>query len=53
MKAWAGEKEFRQLLAEDTDVRTHLSPEEIDSCFDLEHHLKHVDTIYRRAGIEE
>ncbi len=31
------------------DVRRALSEAEVDACFALEYHLKHVDTIFRRV----
>ncbi|UCH29227.1 MAG: adenylosuccinate lyase [Myxococcales bacterium] len=49
MKAFEGEGEFRALLQEDADIRKHLSEEEIDREFDLNHALAHVDTIIDRV----
>ena len=51
MKVWEsdGELSLLDLLKKDTDVTRHLQPAEIDSLFDLEHHLKHVDTIFERV----
>jgi adenylosuccinate lyase len=49
MTAWKGEGDFRALLKADADVRAHLSEAEIEANFDLEHHFKHVDTIFRRV----
>jgi adenylosuccinate lyase len=49
MRAFEGEGEFRTLLQEDPDIRKHLSPEEIDREFDLNHALAHVDTIIDRV----
>jgi adenylosuccinate lyase len=49
MKAWGGEGDFLSLLKADPEV-TRLIPEsEIAACFDLAHHLKHVDTIFARV----
>jgi adenylosuccinate lyase len=30
-------------------VRARLEEAEVDACFALEHHLKHVDTIFERV----
>jgi adenylosuccinate lyase len=49
MKAFEGQGEFRTLLQDDPDIRKHLSAEEIDREFDLNHALAHVDTIIDRV----
>jgi adenylosuccinate lyase len=49
MKAWDGEADFLALLKADKDVRKHLSDAELEHEFDLEFHLAHVDTIFRRV----
>jgi len=49
MKAWAGEGDFPSLLMADEDVRKHLSAAELAANFDLDFHLTHVDTIFRRV----
>ena len=52
MRAWETGEEFRALLLADPDVRAVLSAAEIESCFDLGYHLRHVDAIFRRVGLE-
>ena len=37
------------LLKADKDVAALLSPGEIEACFDLDHHYRHVDTIFARV----
>jgi len=49
MKVWEEGVDFRTALKRDPDVRKALSEAEIDGCFALEHHLAHVDTIFRRV----
>ncbi|HEX9024284.1 MAG TPA: hypothetical protein VF799_10630 [Geobacteraceae bacterium] len=49
MKVWEEGKDFQSELLHDTDVRRYLSPEEIKGAFDLQYHLKHVDTIFARV----
>jgi adenylosuccinate lyase len=49
MKAWAGEGNLLSLLKADKDVRKHLSETELTDKFDLNFHLAHVDTIFRRV----
>jgi adenylosuccinate lyase len=49
MRAWQGEGDFLSLLAADKEVRKHLSEAELKQNFDLDYHLKHVDTIFERV----
>jgi adenylosuccinate lyase len=50
MKVWHGEaNDFLALLKADPDVRRYLSEAELSANFDLDHHFKHVDTIFRRV----
>src|SRR5512135_2397276 len=50
MKVWSGDdNDFLALLKADKDVRAKLSEKELDANFDLDHHLKHVDTIFKRV----
>ena len=49
MKVWEEKIDFRTALKGDPDVRRVLSDAEIDACFAVEYHLKHVDTIFRRV----
>jgi adenylosuccinate lyase len=52
MQAWEAQRPFRELLEEDPVVARHLSPEELNACFDSRWHLKHVDTIFDRLGLK-
>jgi adenylosuccinate lyase len=49
MPVWRGEGDFRLLLKKDADVKKYLTDSEIEEQFDLGHHLKHVDTIFKRV----
>ncbi len=49
MQVWGGEKDFLALLKADKDVSAKLSDKELEANFDLDHHFKHVDTIFRRV----
>ena len=49
MRAWQGQGDFLTLLMADNDVRKHLSAAELKENFDLDHHFKHVDTIFERV----
>jgi len=49
MPVWRGQGDFLSLLKSDPDVSAKLIPVEIEACFDLAHHLEHVDTIFARV----
>ena len=49
MPARRGEAGFRDLLTKDKDVCRLLTAPELDALFDLDYHLKHVDTIFKRV----
>jgi adenylosuccinate lyase len=49
MQVWRNGGDFLALLKADKDVRAHLSNAELAEYFDLGHHFKHVDTIFRRV----
>ncbi|MGE5657330.1 MAG: adenylosuccinate lyase [Actinomycetota bacterium] len=42
---------FHDLIAKDSSVTAYLSPAEIESCFDPQYHLRHLDQVYQRLGI--
>ncbi|ADI25371.1 MULTISPECIES: adenylosuccinate lyase [Geobacillus] len=52
MEAWERQVPFRSLLEADERIMSRLTKEELDDCFDYRHHLKHVDTIFARLGLE-
>jgi adenylosuccinate lyase len=43
--------DFRKLISEDAQVQTYLSEADIAECFNPQHHLQNLDTIYQRLGI--
>lgn len=49
MRVWEEGLELRALLLSDPELGKHLSAEEIDACFDLEHHLRHIEAIIDRS----
>jgi adenylosuccinate lyase len=49
MPVWRGEGDFLNLLKKDKDVTRSLTPSELESLFDLDYHLKHVETIFARV----
>lgn len=51
MKAWESGEPFKPLLLADSEIRRHLSPGEVENCFDLGYHLRHLDDIFARVGL--
>jgi adenylosuccinate lyase len=49
MKVWRGEGDFLSFLKADPQVARALSAAELEALFDLDYHLKHVDTIFARV----
>jgi len=49
MPVWRGEGDFLTLLKQDADVSKALTAAELEALFDLDYHLKHVDTVFRRV----
>jgi len=49
MRAWNGEGTLLDLLAADTEVIKALPRAKLGALFDLDYHLKHVDTIFARV----
>ncbi|TGA96641.1 adenylosuccinate lyase [Sporolactobacillus shoreae] len=53
MKSWETETPFRELLEKDSRVTENLSPAELDACFDETYHLKNVNLIFERLGLND
>ncbi len=51
MRAWEQGESYQDLLKADPEVRAVLGPGQIESCFNLGYHLRHVDDIFRRVGL--
>ena len=49
MKVWEEGKDFQAELLSDAEVRSYLSEDRIREAFDLDYHLKHVNTIFERV----
>ena len=51
-QAWNTEDgNFRALISQHPEVANRLSSDELDDCFNPQHHLKNLDTIYQRLNI--
>jgi adenylosuccinate lyase len=51
MKAWESRQPFKPLLLADPEIGRHLSAAEVEKCFDLVYHLRHLDDIFARVGL--
>jgi len=49
MPVWRGEGQFLDLLQKDPDVSGVMDPEALAGLFDMDYHIKHADTIFRRV----
>ncbi len=51
MKAWRERGDFLQLLEDDADVTAHLPAAELESLFNYDYYLKHIDQIFQRLEL--
>jgi adenylosuccinate lyase len=51
MRAWREGIDFKAALARSLDLKKYMSGQEIDRCFDIGYHTRHVDKIFRKAGL--
>ena len=48
---WLEGADFKTNVKKDADISGHLSPAEIDACFDTAYPLRNIDTIMARFGL--
>lgn len=53
MKAWESRQPLMDLVTKDENILKHLSVEEIEDAFDLNHHVSQVDVLFTRVGLIE
>ena len=51
-KAWDEQTQFRPLLESDETIMSRLSKEDLDDAFDYHWHLRHIDDIFKKVGLE-
>jgi adenylosuccinate lyase len=52
MKAWnQDDGNFKESLLNDKEILNHLAKEEIEICFDPNHYLNNIETVFERLGI--
>jgi adenylosuccinate lyase len=49
MKVWETKADYKSLLMADPDVQKLMSKADVEHCFDINHHLANVDTIFKRV----
>jgi len=49
MKVWDENKDFHELVSNDTDIKSQLSPREIDAIFTLDTYLRNINAIFDRV----
>ena len=49
MQAWKNNKDFKELVLNDVDIRNCLKPDEIKMLFDVKAQIRHVNTIFARV----
>ncbi len=50
-RTWDEGMDFRQAVREDPVVQQKLTPEQVDQCFDVRYHLKHLQHTFEKLGI--
>jgi adenylosuccinate lyase len=53
MKTWKGSRSFLSFLKSDSEVMAKLGAEELESIFDYQYYLGHVNEIFNRLGLTE
>ncbi len=52
MEAWEKGIQFRELIEAEPRVTEMLSPDEIEDCFDYNYHVREVENIFKRVGLD-
>jgi adenylosuccinate lyase len=51
MKAWKERVDFLGLLKADKEVTAQLPPTELESLFEYQYYLRHIDRVFQRLGL--
>ena len=49
MRVWSEGTDFKSLVLQDEEILNYLSRSEIETSFDLDHQLRHVDAVFERV----
>ncbi|MGB2599135.1 MAG: adenylosuccinate lyase [Candidatus Omnitrophota bacterium] len=51
LEASSAGKDFKELLLADGKLKEFMSRDEVENCFSLDYHLRHVDKIFKNIGL--
>lgn len=51
LHAWRSRTRFKDLILQDKEIMKKLSPAEVNQLFDYSYHVKNIDYIFHRAGL--
>ncbi|WP_429970399.1 adenylosuccinate lyase [Fructilactobacillus sp. Tb1] len=51
-QSWDNQEAFKPLVENNAEIMKHLSKADVDDAFDYHYHLRHVDDIFKRVGLE-
>lgn len=51
MDCWKHNRSFKKAILNDNEISKKLTKEQIESCFDKEHAVRHVDLIFKKVGL--
>ncbi|VDG20353.1 adenylosuccinate lyase [Lactobacillus plantarum JDM1] [Lactiplantibacillus mudanjiangensis] len=52
-QSWDQQLQFKPLVESNTEIRQHLDQAAIDDAFDYHYHLRHIDDIFKRLGLDD
>lgn len=52
MQAWDEQRSFKTIVQEDAALMAHLTQEDLEDAFNPAYHLRYVDEIFRRVGLD-
>ena len=50
-RVWAGENDLKSVLMSDSRVTDRLTEEQLDECFEMDHHMQGIDVPFKRLGL--
>lgn len=50
-RVWSGESDLKTVLLSDPRVTERLTSEQLDECFEIDHHMQGIDVPFKRLGL--
>ena len=50
--AWDEQRSFRKIIEKNEEIMSHLTTEELNDAFDYHYHIRQVDEIFHRVGLD-